>query len=213
MEETIFWQKHLNWFFPFVSEFYPLNKFQLLEYEDILDWDRVKSNPFIKWTEQTKTCFDDKLKLAKKVDYLNLEIYYDKPAIPKYPSADEIYLRDDEFSKGKLFWRDIKFGIGNIGLAGEDDVVMKLIWHFKCSNKLNGYLFKDRPLDIKYLERITEPNDWKLLSRHFGLDWSFELLHQFEEYWDTEQLIFNHTAFNYCLKDDLDDEFIKKVLG
>lgn len=90
---------------------------------------------------------------------------------------------------------------------------MKLIWHFKCSDGLNFKLFKKRPLATKYLVNITEANDWQLLSRYLGLGWSFELLQQFEDYWVTEQLICNHTAFNYCLKNDLDDEFIEKILS
>lgn len=44
-----FRRNHLDWFIPFVSEFYPLTKFQMLRYEDILDWSRVKANNYIRW--------------------------------------------------------------------------------------------------------------------------------------------------------------------
>jgi len=207
-----FWRKHLNWFIPFVSELYPLTKFQLLHYEEILDWDRIKSNPFIKWDEKTLSIFQERLNKADRIKPSPLDRYYDKPAIPKYPLADAIYFRDNEESKGKIFWKDIKFGIGDIGLAGEDDIVMKLKWHFNGSMALNYRMFQERPLSTEYIEKRVDTTEWKLLSRYFGLEWSFELLQRFEDYWDTEQLICNHTAFNYCLKDDLDDEFIENVL-
>jgi len=90
---------------------------------------------------------------------------------------------------------------------------MKLIGHFKCSLALDFRLFKERPLATEYIESRVETIEWDLLSRYFGMDWSFELLQKFEDYWVTEQLIYNHTAFNYCLKDDLDDGFIENVLA
>jgi len=207
------WRRHLNWFIPFVSEFYPLTRFQLLQYEELLDWSRIKLNPFIRWDEEALITFQDRLSSVEKFVHLPLEIYYGKSAIPTYPSADEIYLRANEYGEGKIFWKDIKFGVGDIGEAGEDDVAMKLIWHFECGDKLSWMLFKDRPLDNNYLEKITEPKYWQLLSRYFGLDWSFVLLEKYENFWDTEQLICNQTVFNYCLKDDLDDEFIEGVLN
>jgi len=191
-----FWLKHLNWFIPFVSEFYPLNKFQLLQYEDLWDWDRIKSNTFITWTEQIKDCFKDKLNTATATNYLTFEVCYGDPVVNKYPSADEIYLRQEDKSQDKIFWKDINFGIHNIGDACEDDVKMKLIWEFKCSMDLNYQLFKERPLTANYIENKKFNIEWKLLSRYFGLEWSFELLQQFEIYWITEQLICNqHLIF------------------
>jgi hypothetical protein len=213
-----FWHKHLNWFIPFISEHYPLTKFQLLQYEEILDWDRININPFICWDNQTKSVFQDKLTAANTIDY-SLEIAYDDMMLPKYPSANEVYFRNSEKIDGKLYWKDIFFGIQNDSLAMLDQLRMNYIWEFIHPPGFFKLTFTDHalfhhsPITSEYLTENIQRFNWKLLSRYWDLDWSFELLQQFEDYWVTEQLIHNHAAFNYCLKSDLDDEFIEKILG
>ncbi len=209
-----FWQNHFCWFIPFISEHYPLTKFQLLQYEEILDWDRIKSNPFIHWDNQTKSCFKEKLLDARKIDY-SLEVAYDKMMLPNYPSANEFYLREEEKAVGKIYWKDIFFGIQSDFLPLLDQLRMNYIWEFGCktSSFTNHSIFQFTPLTSDFLVKYGSGLEWNLLSRFWDIEWSFELLQQFEDYWVTEQLIHNHTAFNFCLKDDLDDEFIEKVLS
>jgi hypothetical protein len=69
------------------------------------------------------------------------------------------------------------------------------------------------PIPTRFIREGKEDIEWDLLSRYWGLFWSFELLQEFEEYWITEKLIKNHTAFNYCLKEELNDELIEEVLS
>jgi len=208
-----FWQKHLNWFIPFVSELYPLNKFQLLQYEDILDWDRIKSNTFIKWNKETYAVFGEKLAKAEIIEPIAFHVE-DMPVVIKYPSVKEIYFREDiQQSKKKTYWKDIDFGMYKKPTGYDEDIILKLLETFDCGIELDDDPFGSMPIPTRFLEGRENTIEWDVLSHYWGLNWSFELLQQFEKYWDTEQLICNHTAFNYCLKDDLDDEFIEKVLN
>jgi len=89
---------------------------------------------------------------------------------------------------------------------------MKLIDKFGCVIVPDGDPHSDLPVPTKFIEGGKNHLDWEFLSAYWALKWSFKFLKQFEGYWITEKLIRNHTAFNYCLKEDLDDEFIEMTL-
>ena len=109
------------------------------------------------------------------------------------------------------YWKDITFGI-YIPQKYDEDTLMLLIEAFDCGIELDSDPFGGYHLPVKFLENNKDTMAWDVISHYWELDWSFELLQRFEGYWVTNRLIENHSAFNYCLKDDPDDEFIEKVL-
>ncbi len=207
-----FWRKHPNWFISFISELYPLTRFQLIQYEDVLNWNRVVSNPFIKWTDDLNICFSDKLQNAVKKEHVLCEVE-GFPIIIDYQLEEPLFREDNAFPDYLEFWKDINFGLYWQPENYNEDAIMTLIKKFECSIELTYDNFDYLPIPTTMLEEEKDELDWDMLSGYWGLRWSFEFLQQFEDYWVTEKLIGNHTAFNYCLKDDLDDEFIEKVLS
>lgn len=111
------------------------------------------------------------------------------------------------------WWKQINFGIYEIPEKYDEEKVMKLLEHFDCGINLATDPFDCLPIPTRFIRERKDTLPWDMLSRYWGLNWSFELLQEFEQYWVTDKLIENHTAFNYCLKDDLDDDFIEKVLS
>lgn len=214
-----FWKNHLDWFIPFISELYPLSKFQLIQYEDKLDWNRIAINPFIIWDEQTRACFADRLEKIEELQPSRCLLHkYDEEGyryyIPyNYPPSEKVYLRKNEWSAvSHVSWKSITFGLFEKREYPENQI-MKLIDKFACIIVPDGDPFSDLPVPTKFIEGGKDNMDWEFLSAYWALKWSFKFLKQFEKYWITEKLIRNHTAFNYCLKDDLDDNFIEEVLS
>lgn len=214
-----FWQNHLNWFIPFISELYPLTKFQLLQYEDILDWNRVAINQFITWDKESSDYFQTRIENAHVVEprivgYMDSNNHYIVRNInliswnPEYHEA----IQNNEIVKSKEIWKQIHFGHYRIPNNAEDKLTL-LFNKFDCEINYDDNTFERFPIPTKFIEEDFESVDWERLSGYWGLWWSFELLQKFEEYWVTEKLIENHTVFNYSLKNDLDDEFIEKVLA
>lgn len=111
------------------------------------------------------------------------------------------------------WWKQINFGIYEIPEKYDEEKVMKLLEHFDCGINLATDPFDCLPIPTRFIRERKDTLPWDMLSRYWGLNWSFELLQEFEQYWVTDKLIENHTAFNYFLKDDLDDDFIEKVLS
>jgi len=111
------------------------------------------------------------------------------------------------------WWKQINFGIYEIPEKYDEEKVMKLLEHFDCGINLATDPFDCLPIPTRFIRERKDTLPWDMLSRYWGLKWSFELLQEFEQYWVTDKLIENHTAFNYFLKDDLDDDFIEKVLS
>lgn len=217
--KIIFWRKHTNWFVSFVSELYPLTKIQLLQYEDILDWNRVAINQFIKWDKESTDCSQDKINNAQTIEprivrYMESEDHYIVRNInligwiPDYHKA----LDNNDLIKSKEIWKQIHFGYYKIPDNAEDKLTL-LFDKFDCEINYNDNTFERFPIPTRLIEEDVQSMDWEKLSGFWGLWWSFELLQKFENYWVTEKLIWNHTVFNYCLKDDLDDDFIEKVLS
>ena len=132
--KIIFWQSHRNWFIPFISELYPLTKFQLIQYEDILDWERIARNDFIKWTDETLKCFNDRLQLVEKSDHILFAVDGMQVASCYQPQDYSIYREDktDYFS----WWRQIEFGIYRLPEKYDEEKVMKLLEHFDCGINL-----------------------------------------------------------------------------
>ena len=215
-----FWQNHFKYFISFISELYPLTKFQLIQYEDILDWSRIKSNPFIRWDREMTDYFLERLDLEEILPPKKVRIAFEfeGESYPEfielgYPSAENVYLRPDEQDNSEqIYWKDIGFGIYE-KKQYDEDALMLLINTFDCGIEINADPFCSLSIPTQFLMERKENLTWKKFSGYWGLNWSFELLQQFDEYWDWEELVENHTAFNYCLKDDLDDEFIEKVLS
>ena len=216
----LFWEQHLSSFIVYMSELYPLTKFQLLQYEEKLDWNRVKSNPFIRWDDSSREIFADRLEAAEEIAPKDIRILTEEDGeqVPAfitlgYPEANEIYLRQGEqTSPDQIYWKDIGFGIYDKPTYNED-AIMLLLTKFDCTLNVGADPFNSLPIPTQFLKERKEHLSWDRLSSYWGLNWSFELLQQFEQYWIWDELEGNHTAFNYCLKDDLDDEFIEKVLG
>ncbi|AHW62157.1 hypothetical protein SAMN05444285_12348 [Draconibacterium orientale] len=214
-----FWKSHLNWFIPFISELYPLTKFQLLQYEDILDWSRVAINQFITWDKESSDYFQTRIENAHVVEprivgYMDSNDHYIVRNInliswnPEYHEA----IQNNEIVKSKEIWKQIHFGHYKIPNNAEDKLTL-LFNKFDCEINYDDNTFERFPIPTKLIEEDFESVDWERLSGYWGLWWSFELLQKFENYWVTEKLIENHTVFNYCLKDDLNDEFIEMVLN
>lgn len=215
-----FWKSHINWFIPFVSELYPLSKFQLIQYEELLDWDRIKSNSFIRWDIKMKRTFSDKLSQAKKHPPSSVDVIMDDDGVKVpvqvtlgYPKSKDVYFRiNEQRNSDQYYWKNINFGFYDMPKYDEDAVMM-IIEKFVCGIHIGMDPTKSLPIPTGFLELRKEELDWEFFSCYWALNWSFELLKQFEDYWVTEKLIGNHTTFNYCLKEDLDDEFIEKVLS
>lgn len=220
MNNLKFWKSHLNWFIPFISELYPLTKFQLIQYEEILDWSRIKANPFIRWDRSMTDTFLEKLDAVKKIPPSGIEIMSCELGESirgwitfGYPQAERVFFRPQEQDQNdQLYWKDLPFGLYSKQQYIEDDLML-LIEKFDCKIQIGTDPFIDLHIPTTYLVENKEYMDWDYLSGYWGLDWSFELLQEFEQYWITERLIENHTAFNYCLKDDLEDDFIDIVLS
>lgn len=195
-----------------ITEISTLTKFQLILYEDILDWNRIKANPFIKWSKETKTCFKDRLNEANKHESVLYELEEMVVAVSYQPEKNPIYREDDEeyFMK---FWKQIIFGIYVIPVGFNEEALMPLLRKFDCGIELDEDPFDGLPIPTQFIRERKDTLQWDILSRYWGLNWSFELLREFEQYWITDKLINNHTVFNYCLKDDLNDDFIEKVLS
>lgn len=218
-DKITFWHKHLDWFIYYISELYPLTRFQLIQYEELLDWNRIKLNSFIRWDISMKKTFSDRLSQAKKHSPSSIDVVMEDNGVKVpvqvtlgYPKAKQIYFRENEQgNSNQFYWKNINFGFYEMPKYNEE-AVMWLIDKFMCGVQINMDPTKSLPIPTKFLEKRKEELDWKFLSGYWALNWSFELLQQFEDYWVTEKLIRNHTAFNYCLKNDLDDGFIEKVL-
>ncbi|QIA08349.1 hypothetical protein [Draconibacterium halophilum] len=219
MKET-FWKKHISIFIVFISELYPLTKFQLLQYEEILDWNRIRSNSFIRWDDNMRKIFAARLRSATEIPPRDVRIISEEdgellPGVITlgYPEANDVYLRAEEQTNAEqIYWKDIGFGVYEVPEYNEN-AVMLLLTKLNCTLNLGADPFNSLPIPTKFLEERKDTLQWDLLSSYWGLKWSFELLKQFEQYWVWEELQSNHTAFNYCLKDDLDDEFIEMALG
>lgn len=215
-----FWQRQVNTFLLFISELYALTKFQLLHYEDILDWNRIRSNSFIRWDDNMRKIFADRLEAATEISPRDVRIISEEdgelmPGVITlgYPEANEVYLRAEEQTNAEqIYWKDIGFGVYEVPEYNED-AVMLLLTKLNCTLNLGADPFNSLPIPTRFLEERKDTLLWDLLSSYWGLKWSIELLQQFEYYWVWKELQGNHTAFNYCLKDDLDDEFIEKVLA
>jgi len=205
-----FWKSHPGWFIPFISELYPLTKFQLLLYEDILDWERIKRNAFIKWSDETRDCFNERLRAVATTSHVLFTIDEMPVQINYQPENNPVYREEnpDYFT----WWRRIVFGVYILPAHYDQDKVMQLIRHFHCGIELENDPLGGLPIPTDFLRERKAYLDWNILSRYWGLCWSYELLQEFEPYWVTEKLIENHTTFNYCLKNDLSDDFIEKVL-
>ena len=218
--KIIFLQSHLNWFIPFISELYPLTKFQLLQYEEILDWSRIKANPFIRWDRNMVNTFLEKLDTVERIPPSGIEIiscefgeFLPARIIFGYPDAENVFLRPQEQTRSdQLNWKDMPFGLYEKQLYAEDDIML-LIKKFDCKIQIGTDPFVDLHIPTQYLAENKELMDWEYLSGYWGLNWSFELLQEFEQYWITDKLIENHTVFNSCLKNDLNDDFIEKVIA
>jgi len=215
-----FWQNHIIYFIQFISELYPLTKFQLLQYEDILDWSRIKSNPFIRWDKLMTDCFQKRLNLAEILPPKKVPIVFEFEGESfseiielGYLPAEQVYLRPcEQDNTEQKYWKDIGFGIYQKQQYNED-ALMLLINTFDCAIEIGADPFCSLSIPTQFLSERKEYLNWFNFSGYWGLNWSFELLQQFDEYWDWEEIVENHTAFNYCLKDDLDDKFIEKVLS
>lgn len=205
------WQSHLNWFVPFISELYPLTKFQLIRYEDILDWKRIIRNDFIKWTDETLECFNDRLQSVEKTNHILFEMDDMQVTSCYQPHDYKIYREDkvDYFS----WWKQIDFGIYKLPEQFDEEKVMMVLESFDGGIDLATDPFDCLPIPTRFLRERKDTLPWDLLSRYWGLQWSIELLKEFEDYWVADKLIENHTVFNYCLKDDLNDEFIDQILS
>jgi hypothetical protein len=67
-------------------------------------------------------------------------------------------------------------------------------------------------IPTEYLRVFYLSLKWNLLSSNENLSWSFELIFEFEYLWHFLTLARNKTAFQYALKEDLNDDFIGKVM-
>lgn len=160
-----------------------------------------------------KEIFNDRLAAAKPIEEVLLP-GDDIPITIFYPSYEQVYLREDiKLKSQEIYWKDIEFGIYKDLLEDHDVALMELVSRFDCGFTLEEQLYSTMPIPTQFLEERKNTINWDLPSAYWGLRWSFELLQQFDNYWVTKELIKNHTAFNYCLKNDLDDEFIEKVLA
>lgn len=203
-----FWRNHLEWFIPFVSEYYPLSKLQLIQYEELLDWERITRNEFINWTDDVIQCFSDKLPEPNGHTLFYLE---EMPVVVHYQSKEDPVYRTNDIEDYLERWKQIQFGL-YIPEKYNEDAVMLLIRKFNCTVLLNDTPLEGLPIPTSFIEEKKETLDWGMLSRYWGLKWMFELLQQYEDFWVTKYLIENATVFNYCLKESLDDAFIEKVL-
>ncbi|MBN2828170.1 MAG: hypothetical protein JXQ26_09270 [Tissierellales bacterium] len=207
-----FWKNKINWFIPFVSELYPLTKFQLIQYEDRFDWSRVKANQFINWTNDVKDCFADRLSEVEAYDSI-LYVADGVPIFPGYQSEYNQIFREDGEVEFWRYWYNLLFGFCKIDNAYDEKGIVRLLRSFDCVIELNERPFESLPLPTSFIRERKETLPWETLSRYWGLKWSFAFLEEFQDYWITDRLIQNHTAFNYSLKDDLNDDFIEKVLS
>ncbi|WP_319229948.1 hypothetical protein [Draconibacterium orientale] len=210
--KTTFWNKRNNWFIPFISELYPLTKFQLIQYEEMLDWSRVKANQFINWSDDVKDCFAEKLSEVEAYDSI-LYVTEGIPISPGYQSENKKLFREDGEAEFWRYWNNILFGFCKVADNYDEKGIMQLLRSFDCTVELNERPFDSLPIPTNFIRERKETLPWDVISRYWGLKWSMELLEEFQDYWVAESLIQNHTAFNYCLKGDLNDKFIEKVLG
>jgi|GEM_PF-5066019 len=209
---TAFWKNRINWFIPFVSELYPLTRFQLIQYEDRLDWSRVKANQFINWTDDIKDCFADQLSEVETYDSI-LYVTDGIPISPGYQSKNKQLFREDGELEFWRYWKKIEFGFCKIDNDYDEKGILQLIQSLDCVPELNQIPYESLPIPTNFIRERKDTLPWETLSRYWGLKWSMELLEEFQDYWVADSLIQNHTAFNYCLKNDLDDAFIEKVMG
>ena len=165
-----YWRKRLNWFIPFISELYPLTKFQLLLYEEILDWDRVVRNDFIHWTEETLLCFDDRLQSIERINHVLFEVDGMQVTSCYQPQDYMIYREIDPYYFD--WWKQINFGIYEIPEKHDEEKVMKLLEHFDCGINLATDPFDCLPIPTRFIRERKDTLPWDMLSRYWGLNWS-----------------------------------------
>lgn len=171
-----FWKKHISVFIAFISELYPLTKFQLLHYEEILDWNRIKSNSFIRWDDNMRTIFAARLESATEIPPRDVRVISEEdgeflPGVITlgYPEANEVYLRAEEQTNAEqIYWKDIGFGVYEVPEYNED-AVMLLLTKLNCTLNLGADPFNSLPIPTRFLEERKDTLQWDLLSSYWGL--------------------------------------------
>jgi hypothetical protein len=232
-----FWTSNEMLFLHWISKYYPINKHVFLEHIKLWDWNTICENPFIKWDSSMiqssvkdivwkNFCLTNKLPYSDDSD---IEFYqnvhwnsfgeqlldsFKKDIVESYfqeaPNKHILINHDSEYIVPVIPYKNIQFSKRTYRLTKvEEDNLMRLVYNTDSEFKQQDVaLIPERYLNFHY-----QNLNWEELSKNPNLPWSFGLIFEFEYLWHYENLIHNKAAFQYTLKEDLNDEFLDKVLS
>lgn len=236
-----FWQSKLSYFVLLASEYYPILPENLDKFKDFWIWNKISCNPFIIWTpkllEQYKYdldwrwyCWHNDLPYIKQDDYLFYQSinwaeqswYTQKERIAiilgvyqkwRFPVDSKNYNRKIRPNNWRKPWHEFIFTEFDILTEVHPKVLQQII-----DNPCGDYSLDDSPYEkthipLEFIRKHKDILDWKRLSYSCNLPWCFELISEFEELWNYENMQEQFILMEFALRPFLTNEFIVKVLN